>query len=123
MAEMEATAKAERPKLFSYWRSSCSHRARIALNFKGSCSSAPLNRAAVFRMDWGIWDTGLGWIWLALRVLDLDTVSVYAGVEYEYKAVNLLKGEQSDPGGLVLGTATLQPYAAIASIWSVRLGQ
>lgn len=25
-----------------------------------------------------------------------------AGVDYEYKAVNLLKGEQSDPGGFVL---------------------
>nr|CAB3446938.1 unnamed protein product [Digitaria exilis] len=58
MAEMEGTAKAGRPRLYSYWRSSCSHRARIALNFKG--------------------------------------------VEYEYKAVNLLKGEQSDPGGLYL---------------------
>ncbi|XP_062223044.1 glutathione S-transferase Z1-like [Phragmites australis] len=44
---------ASRPKLYSYWRSSCSHRARIALNLKG--------------------------------------------VDYEYKAVNLLKGEQSDP--------------------------
>ncbi|CAN6273109.1 unnamed protein product [Urochloa humidicola] len=55
MAEMEATAMAKegRPRLYSYWRSSCSHRARIALNFKG--------------------------------------------VDYEYKAVNLLKGEQSDP--------------------------
>nr|CAB3450090.1 unnamed protein product [Digitaria exilis] len=58
MAEMEGTAKAGRPRLYSYWRSSCSHRARIALNFKG--------------------------------------------VEYEYKAVNLLKGEQSDPGVLYL---------------------
>ncbi|TKW39741.1 hypothetical protein SEVIR_1G199600v4 [Setaria viridis] len=53
MAEMEATATAGRPRLYSYWRSSCSHRVRIALNFKG--------------------------------------------VDYEYKAVNLLKGEQSDP--------------------------
>jgi hypothetical protein len=25
-----------------------------------------------------------------------------AGVDYEYKAVNLVKGEQSDPGALVL---------------------
>uniref|UniRef100_A0A0E0K198 glutathione transferase n=1 Tax=Oryza punctata TaxID=4537 RepID=A0A0E0K198_ORYPU len=39
--------------LYSYWRSSCSHRVRIALNLKG--------------------------------------------LEYEYKAVNLLKGEHSDP--------------------------
>ncbi|CAL4968755.1 unnamed protein product [Urochloa decumbens] len=53
MADMEATAATGRPRLYSYWRSSCSHRARIALNFKG--------------------------------------------VDYEYKAVNLLKGEQSDP--------------------------
>ncbi|OEL28331.1 Glutathione S-transferase Z2 [Dichanthelium oligosanthes] len=51
MAEAEATPA--RPRLYSYWRSSCSHRVRIALNLKG--------------------------------------------VEYEYKAVNLLKGEQSDP--------------------------
>lgn len=51
MAEVEATAG--RPRLYSYWRSSSSHRVRIALNLKG--------------------------------------------VEYEYKAVNLLKGEQSDP--------------------------
>jgi hypothetical protein len=27
---------------------------------------------------------------------------IAAGVDYEYKAVNLLKGEQSDPGALVL---------------------
>ncbi|WVZ74972.1 hypothetical protein U9M48_023084 [Paspalum notatum var. saurae] len=51
MAEAEATAG--RLRLYSYWRSSSSHRVRIALNLKG--------------------------------------------VEYEYKAVNLLKGEQSDP--------------------------
>ncbi|TVU29633.1 hypothetical protein EJB05_21209 [Eragrostis curvula] len=53
MAEAEATPAGARPRLYSYWRSSCSHRARIALNLKG--------------------------------------------VDYEYKAVNLLKGEQSDP--------------------------
>ncbi|XP_062219359.1 glutathione S-transferase Z1-like isoform X2 [Phragmites australis] len=53
MAEAEATEVKARPRLYSYWRSSCSHRARIALNLKG--------------------------------------------VDYEYKAVNLLKGEQSDP--------------------------
>ncbi|KAK3158225.1 hypothetical protein QOZ80_2AG0134430 [Eleusine coracana subsp. coracana] len=53
MAEAETTATAARPRLYSYWRSSCSHRARIALNLKG--------------------------------------------VDYEYRAVNLLKGEQSDP--------------------------
>ncbi|ESR44596.1 glutathione S-transferase Z1 [Citrus sinensis] len=40
-------------KLFSYWRSSCSHRVRIGLNLKG--------------------------------------------LEYEYKAVNLVKGEQFSP--------------------------
>lgn len=40
-------------KLYSYWRSSCAHRVRIALNLKG--------------------------------------------LEYEYKAVNLLKGEQHSP--------------------------
>nr|ACT53878.1 glutathione S-transferase [Saccharum officinarum] len=51
MAEAEATTG--RLRLYSYWRSSCSHRARIALNLKS--------------------------------------------VDYEYKAVNLLKGEQSDP--------------------------
>ncbi|XP_078167593.1 glutathione S-transferase Z1-like [Carex rostrata] len=39
--------------LYSFWRSTCSHRIRIVLNFKG--------------------------------------------LEYEYKAVNLLKGEQFDP--------------------------
>ncbi|KAM0868469.1 hypothetical protein ACQ4PT_041289 [Festuca glaucescens] len=49
----EAGAPVARPILYSYWRSSCSHRVRIALNLKG--------------------------------------------VDYEYKAVNLLKGEQSDP--------------------------
>ncbi|GJN21353.1 hypothetical protein PR202_gb08822 [Eleusine coracana subsp. coracana] len=53
MAEAETTATAARPRLYSYWRSSCSHRVRIALNLKG--------------------------------------------LDYEYKAVNLLKGEQSDP--------------------------
>ncbi|KAL5856384.1 hypothetical protein ACOSQ3_003842 [Xanthoceras sorbifolium] len=40
-------------QLYSYWRSSCSHRVRIGLNFKG--------------------------------------------LEYEYKAVNLVKGEQHTP--------------------------
>lgn len=49
----EPCAPTSRPILYSYWRSSCSHRVRIALNLKG--------------------------------------------VDYEYKAVNLLKGEQSDP--------------------------
>ncbi|KAK1617523.1 hypothetical protein QYE76_023040 [Lolium multiflorum] len=49
----EPCAPASRPILYSYWRSSCSHRVRIALNLKG--------------------------------------------LDYEYKAVNLLKGEQSDP--------------------------
>ncbi|CAD6250660.1 unnamed protein product [Miscanthus lutarioriparius] len=52
-AEAEAEATAGRLRLYSYWRSTCSHRARIALSLKG--------------------------------------------VDYEYKAVNLLKGEQSDP--------------------------
>lgn len=46
-------ADQEKLTLYSYWRSSCSHRIRIVLNFKG--------------------------------------------LEYEYKAVNLLKGEQFDP--------------------------
>jgi len=41
--------EAEKPVLFSYWRSSCSWRLRIILNLKG--------------------------------------------IDYEYKAVNLLKGE------------------------------
>jgi len=50
-----ATEAKEAPKLklYSYWRSSCSHRVRIALNLKG--------------------------------------------LEYEYKAVNLLKGEHFTP--------------------------
>ncbi|RLM78586.1 glutathione S-transferase Z1-like [Panicum miliaceum] len=67
MAEVEATATATagRPRLYSYWRSSCSHRARIALNLKG--------------------------------------------VDYEYKAVNLLKGEQSDPEFLKLNPMKFVP--------------
>jgi len=60
---VEATAG--RPRLYSYWRSSCSHRARIALNLKG--------------------------------------------VDYEYKAVNLLKGEQSDPEFLKLNPMKFVP--------------
>lgn len=50
MAESKEGSKL---KLYSYWRSSCAHRVRIALNLKG--------------------------------------------LEYEYKAVNLLKGEQHSP--------------------------
>jgi len=60
---VEATAG--RPRLYSYWRSSCSHRARIALNLKD--------------------------------------------VDYEYKAVNLLKGEQSDPEFLKLNPMKFVP--------------
>ncbi|XP_006647392.1 glutathione S-transferase Z1-like isoform X1 [Oryza brachyantha] len=52
-AAAAAPAPAAKLGLYSYWRSSCSHRVRIALNLKG--------------------------------------------LEYEYKAVNLLKGEHSDP--------------------------
>ena len=39
-----------------------------------------------------------------------------AGVDYEYKAVNLLKGEQSDPGVLCwyYYLCYLLPYATIA---------
>ncbi|KAM2341286.1 hypothetical protein ACFX1X_020637 [Malus domestica] len=55
--EVEAQAATEsgdqQIKLYSYWRSSCSYRVRIALNLKG--------------------------------------------LKYEYKAVNLLKGEQFSP--------------------------
>ncbi|KAM0833520.1 hypothetical protein ACQ4PT_064201 [Festuca glaucescens] len=61
----EAGEPAERPILYSYWRSSCSHRVRIALNLKG--------------------------------------------VEYEYKAVNLLKGEQSDPEFIKLNPMKFVP--------------
>uniref|UniRef100_A0A0E0CM46 glutathione transferase n=1 Tax=Oryza meridionalis TaxID=40149 RepID=A0A0E0CM46_9ORYZ len=53
MAEAAAAVAPAKLGLYSYWRSSCSHRVRIALNLKG--------------------------------------------LEYEYKAVNLLKGEHSDP--------------------------
>lgn len=48
-----ANAEESKLKLYSYWRSSCSYRVRIALNLKG--------------------------------------------LKYEYKAVNLLKGEQFSP--------------------------
>ncbi|KQJ99933.1 hypothetical protein BRADI_3g46100v3 [Brachypodium distachyon] len=61
----EAEAPAARPRLYSYWRSSCSHRVRIALNLKG--------------------------------------------VDYEYKAVNLLKGEQSDPEFIKLNPMKFVP--------------
>lgn len=50
--------KSKKLQLYSYWRSSCAFRVRIALNLKG--------------------------------------------VEYEYKAVNLLKGEQTNPEYLKL---------------------
>ncbi|XP_054778513.1 glutathione S-transferase zeta class-like [Prosopis cineraria] len=52
-------------KLYSYWRSSCAFRVRIALNLKG--------------------------------------------IKYEYKAVNLLKGEQSDPDFLKLNPVGFVP--------------
>ncbi|VAI27409.1 unnamed protein product [Triticum turgidum subsp. durum] len=60
-----AEAPAARPILYSYWRSSCSHRVRIALNLKG--------------------------------------------IDYEYKAVNLLKGEQSDPEFMKLNPMKFVP--------------
>uniref|UniRef100_A0ACD5ZFW3 Uncharacterized protein n=1 Tax=Avena sativa TaxID=4498 RepID=A0ACD5ZFW3_AVESA len=66
MAEVGATAA--RPTLYSYWRSSCSHRVRIALNLKG--------------------------------------------LNYEYKAVNLLKGEQSDPEFMKLNPMKFVPALA-----------
>ncbi|KAL6899747.1 hypothetical protein ACP4OV_006405 [Aristida adscensionis] len=62
---MAEAAAAGRPRLYSYWRSSCSHRARIALGIKG--------------------------------------------VDYEYKAVNLLKGEQSDPEFVKLNPTKFVP--------------
>ncbi|KAI4296117.1 hypothetical protein L6164_036102 [Bauhinia variegata] len=52
-------------KLYSYWRSSCSFRVRIALNLKG--------------------------------------------LKYEYKAVNLLKGEQDDPEFLKINPVGFVP--------------
>ncbi|XP_028762807.1 glutathione S-transferase zeta class isoform X5 [Neltuma alba] len=52
-------------KLYSFWRSSCAFRVRIALNLKG--------------------------------------------IKYEYKAVNLLKGEQSDPDFLKLNPVGFVP--------------
>ncbi|VAI13113.1 unnamed protein product [Triticum turgidum subsp. durum] len=60
-----AEAPTARPILYSYWRSSCSHRVRIALNLKG--------------------------------------------IDYEYKAVNLLKGEQSDPEFMKLNPMKFVP--------------
>ncbi|KAM3254146.1 hypothetical protein ACQJBY_047958 [Aegilops geniculata] len=60
-----AEAPAARPILYSYWRSSCSHRVRIALNLKG--------------------------------------------IDYEYRAVNLLKGEQSDPEFMKLNPMKFVP--------------
>ncbi|VAI27368.1 unnamed protein product [Triticum turgidum subsp. durum] len=63
MASVEAPAA--RPILYSYWRSSCSHCVRIALN--------------------------------------------RAGIDYEYKAVNLLKGEQSDPEFMKLNPMKFVP--------------
>ncbi|KAF7842844.1 glutathione S-transferase zeta class-like isoform X1 [Senna tora] len=54
--------------LYSYWRSSCAHRVRIALNLKG--------------------------------------------LKYEYKSVNLLKGEQSGPEFLKLNPVGYVPVLA-----------
>jgi hypothetical protein len=69
-------------------------------------------------MDLGVWDTWVGLDWVDPTRAWSWTLCLYAGVDYEYKAVNLLKVEQSDLGGLVL---LVQPYATIAWIWSVRL--
>ncbi|ONK79130.1 uncharacterized protein A4U43_C01F3240 [Asparagus officinalis] len=63
-------------KLHSYWRSSCSQRVRIVLNLKGLGYSILLK-----------------WI---LEVL-LNLCLYFEGLGYEYKAVNLLKGEQFTP--------------------------
>ncbi|KAG9135108.1 hypothetical protein Leryth_011605 [Lithospermum erythrorhizon] len=58
--------------LYSYWRSSCSARVRIALNFKG--------------------------------------------LDYEYKAVNLLKGEQSNPDFLKLNPLGYVPALVVGEV-------
>ncbi|CAK9188650.1 unnamed protein product [Ilex paraguariensis] len=58
MASGGGVEESKKPKLYSYWRSSCSCRVRIALNLKG--------------------------------------------LDYEYKAVNLVKGEQFSPEYLKL---------------------
>ena len=66
-------------KLYSYWRSSCSFRVRIALNLKGT------------------------FFLISLYLLILQSILIFddddwLGLKYEYKAVNLLKGEQFSPG-------------------------
>ncbi|KAK7387640.1 hypothetical protein VNO78_22427 [Psophocarpus tetragonolobus] len=59
-------------KLYSYWRSSCSHRVRIALNLKG--------------------------------------------LPYDYKPVNLLKGEHSNPDFLLLNPVGCVPVLVHGSV-------
>ncbi|KAJ0098032.1 hypothetical protein Patl1_27874 [Pistacia atlantica] len=71
-------------QLYSYWRSSCSWRVRIALNLKGSIfliNSLSFYSSIEKYLKFGSW------------VFEY----LIAGIDYEYKAVNLLKGEQNSP--------------------------
>ena len=75
-------------KLYSYWRSSCSFRVRIALNLKGTF----FLRIILFLFI-------LPSILIFLHLFfDYDWSIDRLGLKYEYKAVNLLKGEQFSPG-------------------------
>lgn len=68
-------------KLYSYYRSSCSFRVRIALNLKGFLSF----NFYFFQH-------------LMVSEFELEFMIISVGLKYEYKAVNLLKGEQFSPG-------------------------
>ena len=79
-------------KLYSYWRSSCSFRVRIALNLKGTFFLSLFLRIILFLFI-------LPSILIFLHLFfDYDWSIDRLGLKYEYKAVNLLKGEQFSPG-------------------------
>lgn len=77
--------------LYSYWRSSCSFRVRIALNLKGTHSISPTHYSCLF-------------------ITNYIHSSIHSGLKFDYKPVNLLKGEQSHPGLFSL------PYFIVLSI-------
>lgn len=83
---------ASRLKLYSYWRSSCSHRVRIALNLKGLSSFIRFHFYMVTNRllaELLVWDCFFYLYFFFVTFL---------GLNFEYKAVNLLKGEQFTPG-------------------------
>ncbi|KAL5993185.1 Glutathione S-transferase zeta-1 [Asimina triloba] len=85
----EGSGERAKLQLYSYCRSSCSWRVRIALNLKGTIfRTETLNSTQSWVMAW----------FLPHHSPLLANSSCPQGLKYEYKAVNIYKGEQFNPG-------------------------